>query len=90
MSSDSGTSGTCKGIETTSKAYKLLFRNAEDSENCQYWLANSCVSTLAKSSTFYIRLVAGGSVSAKLFWESDEEGMNVSDGTMGVRAVVSL
>ena len=29
-------SGTTVGIATTSKAYKLLFRKADDSDNCEY------------------------------------------------------
>lgn len=53
----SKTTGTCKGIGTTSKAYKLLFRNAEDSANCSYWLASSCVYADSFFSYFGLRRV---------------------------------
>ena len=81
-------SGTTAGIETTSKAYKLLFRKADDSANCSYWLASSYVDAGSSYSAFGLRVVNSvGLVSRYSLWGS-RNGAN-SYGN-GVRAVVSL
>ena len=81
-------SGTTAGIETTSPAYKLLFRNADDSANYSYWLASSGVGAYSNLSGFVLRAVrSGGLVGCYVLWESDR-GANVN--IFGVRAVVSL
>ena len=88
LTSSDSTTGTCKGISTTSKAYKLLFRNAEDSANCSYWLASSYVLTYSNSSTFGLRRVyTSGLVNYCSLWYS---GGNTYSPSLGVRAVVSL
>ena len=84
----SKTTGTCKGIETTSKAYKLLFRNAKDSANCSYWLASSCVYADSFFSYFGLRRVnTSGIVNDHSLWGSDDY---TNSASLGVRAVVSL
>ena len=84
----SKTTGTCKGIETTSKAYKLLFRNAKDSANCSYWLASSYVYAYSNSSGFGLRGVStSGGVNYYNSWSSNGR---ASSPSLGVRAVVSL
>ena len=83
----SSNSGTTQGIETTGTAYKLLFRNDKDTENCQYWLASSCVSTGNNYSSFGIRMIFSGNVNSTPPWYSYATS---SSGAIGVRAVVSL
>ena len=81
-------SGTTKGIETTSKAYKLLFRNANDSANCQYWIASSCMGTNSNYSFFLMRYVVNtGYVNQSPLWESSGTPHSFD---FGVRAVVCL
>ena len=82
------TTGECKGIATDSSAYKLLFRNADDSANCSYWLASSYVFASSNSSDFGLRNVfSGGRVYAYRLWRSDGLTDNHS---LGVRAVVPV
>lgn len=79
-------SGTTAGIETTSLAYKLLFRNADDSANCSYWLASSCVGAFFNYSDFGLRFVHSvGTVGYYSLWVSDRGAFS---GSGGVRAVV--
>ena len=81
-------SGTTVGIAKTTPAYKLLFRNAEDTSNCKYWLASSCVQTNPDYSYFNLRLVnTTGIVGNNTLWRSDG---NSGSPSHGVRAVVSL
>ena len=88
LTTSNATTGTCKGIETTSKAYKLLFRNAEDSANCSYWLASSYVIANSSLSSFGWRFVhTSGFVNYCYLWYSYG---TASSPSMGVRAVVSL
>ena len=88
LTTSNATTGTCKGIETTSKAYKLLFRNAEDSANCSYWLASSCVIAYSNYSSFGLRLVyTSGLVGYYFLWYSNGHTLSPS---LGLRAVVSL
>ena len=88
LTESSSTTGECKGIATDSSAYKLLFRNADDSANCSYWLASSYVNAASNVSHFGLRLVgSGGRVSSYDLWGSDG---NPNNPSLGVRAVVSL
>ena len=88
LTESSSTTGECKGIATDSSAYKLLFRNADDSANCSYWLASSCVYADSNDSSFGLRHVfSGGCVSYYLLWYSYG---NTYGPSLGVRAVVSL
>ena len=83
-----GTIGTIKGIETTSKAYKLLFRNAGDTANCSYWLASSCVRANLSYSNFHLYCVnTSGYVGSCYLWHSGDAAASHS---MGVRTVISL
>lgn len=80
--------GTTAGIETTSPAYKLLFRNADDSANCSYWLASSCVGAFFNYSDFGLRFVHSvGTVGYYSLWVSDRGAFS---GSGGVRAVVPV
>ena len=86
LTASSSTTGECKGIATDSSAYKLLFRNADDSANCSYWLASSFVYANSSSSAFGLRHVySDGGVSTYVLWRSDGITINPS---LGVRAVV--
>ena len=81
-------SGTILGIAKTTPAYKLLFRNAEDTSNCSYWLASSCVSANTNYSNFNMcRVYTSGYVSRYDLWYSSG---SASSNSYGVRAVVSL
>ena len=88
LTTSSSTTGECKGIATDSSAYKLLFRNADDSANCSYWLASSYVDARSSTSNFGLRYVASvGRVNAYGLWRSYG---GPRDPSLGVRAVVSL
>ena len=88
LTASSSTTGECKGIATDSSAYKLLFRNADDSANCSYWLASSYVDARSSTSNFGLRYVASvGRVNAYGLWRSYG---GPRDPSLGVRAVVSL
>ena len=88
LTTSSATTGTCKGIGTTSKAYKLLFRNAEDSAYCSYLLASSYVIASSVYSGFGLHWVdLSGTVNYYDFWLSYGQDY---DSSFGVRAVVSL
>ena len=52
LTTSNSTTGECKGITTDSPAYKLLFRNADDSENCTYYLASLFVDA-RQSDTYF-------------------------------------
>ena len=85
----SSTTGECKGIATDSSAYKLLFRNADDSANCSYWLASPYVYPKSKQSYFGLRDVnSDGNVNIGDMCSSD--GHTYGPSLLGVRAVVSL
>ena len=82
------TTGECKGIAIDSAAYKLLFRNSEDSANCSYWLASSYVNADDNFSGFGLRYVySAGCVYDYDLWYSYGETDNSS---LGVRAVVPV
>ena len=88
LTTSSSTTGECKGIATDSSAYKLLFRNADDSANCSYWLESSYVRAHSNSSGFGLRIVnLGGSVIIYDLWNS---GGSTHGPSLGVRAVVPL
>ena len=81
-------SGTTKGIETISKAYKLLFRNADDTANCEYWVASTCVYANSNHSRFHLRYIStSGFIRSYYLWISNG---NAYSPSMGVRAVVSI
>ena len=76
------------GISKTIPAYKLLFRKADDTANCSYWLASSYVDALSNNSYFGLRIVySGGYVYRYGLWSS--YGL-AGYPSLGVRAVVSL
>ena len=85
----SSNTGTNKGISTASKAYKLLFRNVDDSANCRYLLASQTVNTNGNISGFSLRFVNdySGSVATYELWYSNGSTNSLRE---GVRAVVSL
>lgn len=88
LTDSNSTTGECKGIATDSPAYKLLFRNADDSANCSYWLASSYVNTSSSHSTFGIQHVYSDScVNYFYLWSSDG---NSTSQSLGVRAVVPV
>ena len=88
LTASSSTTGECKGIATDSSAYKLLFRNADDSANCSYWLASSLVGAYSNISYFGLRnVLSGGRVSGYILWDS---GGNTDNPSLGVRAVVPV
>ena len=88
LTTSNSTTGECKGIATDSSAYKLLFRNADDSANCSYWLASSCVYAYSNNSSFGLRLVfSDGNVGCYVLWNSRGA---ASDPSFGVRAVVPV
>ena len=88
LTASSSTTGECKGIATDSSAYKLLFRNADDSANCSYWLASSFVDASSSNSDFGLRDVGSdGNVSYYGLWNSYG---STNYPSLGVRAVVSL
>ena len=76
------------GISKTIPAYKLLFRKADDTANCSYWLASSDVDASSNYSRFGLRDVySDGAVGCYVLWFSDH---GARSGSYGVRAVVSL
>ena len=84
-------SGTIKGIETTSKAYELIFgtyANTSTSKGNKYWIASSCMEAVSSYSTFKLFSVfPDGYLNAIWVWASYGTANNHS---WGVRAVVSL
>ena len=81
-------SGTTKGIETISKAYKLLFRNADDTANCEYWVASTCVYANSNHSRFHLRYISTSDfIRSYYLWISNG---NAYSPSIGVRAVVSI
>ena len=88
LTTSSSTTGECKGIATDSPAYKLLFRKADDSANCSFWLASSFVYAYSSNSGFGLRRVySDGSVNGCYLWYS--YGGTYSS-TLGGRAVVAI
>lgn len=86
--SDSGTTATV-GIETTSKAYKLLFRNADDSGYCDYWLASRVIFVGSIDAGLGMRNVNyDGTVNYTLLYST--RGSGSMDGYWPVRAVVPV
>ena len=81
-------SGTVKGIPTTSSVYKMLFRNAQDNANCSYWLASLCVTTYSDSSRFGFHYISSSGYKDYCHvWDSFGD---VYTRLLGVRAVVSI
>ena len=88
LTTSSSTTGECKGIATDSSAYKLLFRNADDSANCSYWLASSYVHANSYNSIFGLRIVdSDGRVFNYRLWNSNGD---TDYPSLGVRAVVPV
>ena len=88
LTTSNSTTGECKGIATDSSAYKLLFRKADDSANCDYWLASSYVDAYSNISSFGLRDVSlGGLVYYSNLWLSNG---NANNPSFGVRAVVPV
>ena len=86
--SDSRTTATV-GIETTSKAYKLLFRNADDSGYCGYWLASRVIFVGSIDAGLGMRNVNyDGRVTYTLLYGT--RGSGSMDGYWPVRAVVPV
>ena len=85
---DSSTTGDCKGIATDSQEYKLLFRKADDSANCGYWIASPYISAGSSGSNFGMRIIkSDGSVRYSILYSSSD---NASSAGSGVRAVVAI
>ena len=91
LTTSNATTGTCKGISTTSKAYELIFgtyANTSANKGNYYWLASSCVNAYSSISNFGLRRVhTSGFVNSYYLWNSDGY---ASSPSLGVRAVVSL
>lgn len=76
------------GISKTIPAYKLLFRKADDTANCSYWLASSCVFADSNDSIFCLHFVnSDGTVGNYGLWHSYYGADSCSS---GVRAVVTV
>ena len=76
------------GISKTIPAYKLLFRKADDTANCSYWLASSYVYASSNRSLFGLRGVRSeGRMNGSDLWGSHGGAYGDSD---GVRAVVTV
>ena len=76
------------GISKTIPAYKLLFRKADDTANCSYWLASSYVYASSNRSLFGLRGVhSEGRMNGSDLWGSHGGAYGDSD---GVRAVVTV
>ena len=92
LTTSNATTGTCKGISTTSKAYELIFgtyANTSAGKGNYYWLASSYVYAYSNYSCFGLRFVgtSGHVYNYCHLWGS--YGYTSSPG-LGVRAVVSL
>ncbi len=83
----SSTTGECKGIAKDSPAYILLFRDAANTKNVNYWLASSFVGAYEGYAYFGLRFVYEGFVNYRYVWFS---GQGELSSTYGVRPVVSL
>jgi hypothetical protein len=83
------TSGDVVGISTTSNAYKMLFRNSENTSNANYWLASSYIlANVNDGVTFGVRRVYIKHVDGNNLVNSIG-GIYSSDG-LGVRPVITL
>lgn len=88
LTTSNSTTGECKGIATDSLAYKLLFRKADDSANCNYWLASSLIDAGDRDSYFGLRYVySDGHVYSCYLWYSSGY---TGSSSLGVRAVVPV
>ena len=91
LTTSNATTGTCNGIQTTSKAYELIFgtyANTRAVKGNYYWLESSCVYAYYNYSEFGLRIVdAYGRVNHFNLWRSNGDTESPS---LGVRAVVSL
>lgn len=88
LTMDNSATGECKGIATDSLAYKLLFRKADDSADCAYWLASSFTYTYSLQTGFGLYYSNyQGRVYHYYLWYSN--GVTNIGGT-GVRAVVTI
>ena len=94
LTTSNATTGTCKGISTTSKAYELIFGTYANTSALQgnyYWLASSYVYANSSYSTFGLRFVyISGFVYSAFLWNSHGDAGGTSSPSLGVRAVVSL
>ena len=91
LTTSNATTGTCKGISTTSKAYELIFgtyANTSAGKGNYYWLASSCVNAYSDASGFGLRRV-GTSGYVNYCSLCVSYGYTFSP-SLGVRAVVSL
>ena len=91
LTTSNATTGTCKGISTTSKAYELIFgtyANTSAGKGNYYWLASSYVYANSSNSDFGLRFVgASGGVGGYGLWGSRG---STGSSSLGVRAVVSI
>ena len=86
LTQNSGTTGECKGISTSSKAYKMIF--GESTVN-QYWLASSYMHASSSASWFGLfRISDNGSVYTESLGDTNNK--NIRNVHLSVRAVVSL
>ena len=76
------------GISKTIPAYKLLFRKADDTANCSYWLASSFVFADSSNSCFGLRYVRSGGFVDN--YDLCYSGGGAGSGSRGVRAVVTV
>ena len=81
------TTGECKGITKDSPAYILLFRDAANTINVNYWLVSSLEDASEGDVYFGLRNVSEGRVNYCSLWNSLDGGHS---GTFKVRPVVSL
>jgi len=79
--------GEVKGIDTTTPAYIMLFRNKADTANVNYWLASPCVYAHAYDVSFGMRYVYEGRVHFGNLFSSNGFSYTPS---RGARAVVTL
>ena len=75
-------------IEKDSSAYKLLFRNEDNTANCIFWIASSCVQLSSQAACMLsMRVTYEGFVSSGVLWHTTR---GVNSCSAGVRAVIPL
>ena len=75
---------------STEETYKVLFKDAANSSNINYWLASRCVDSSSSYSTFDVRLVRYGNVGSDNLGSGISSGFNEYSRGFGVRPIVYL
>lgn len=78
------------GLSKESDAYKLLFRNSDNSANAEYWLADSFTRAITGYFVWGVRAIKDGEVQKGGYFLFSSDGIELAGINKGVRAVVRI